>query len=75
MKTLDKILKFLAFFLIAFIICMIVLFCIFQSVPDTLITCVLGTGLGELIMTTIITVVKKKYKSEKEENENEIDIE
>lgn len=60
MKTIDKILIILGTFVGLFIITMIVLFCIFQSVPDTLIVAVLGSGTSEAILTCIITCVKRK---------------
>lgn len=60
MKTLDKILIILGTFLGLFIIAMIVLFCVFQSVPDTLIVAVLGSGTSEAVLTCIITCIKKK---------------
>lgn len=64
MNTLDKVLIWLAVFLFAFIVCMIVLFCIYQSVPDTLISCVCGGGAIEAILTAWITVTKKKMQGD-----------
>jgi len=46
-STLDKVLLFCAFSIIVFTIIMIVLFCIFQSVPDTLIVSFFGVFTGE----------------------------
>lgn len=60
MKTLDKVLMILGIFLGLFVICMIVLFCIFQSVPDVLIQCVLGSSSIELLLMAWITITKKK---------------
>lgn len=62
MKTLDKILVIVAIFLFCFIAIMVITFWKFQSVPDVLITCVLGTGTAELIVSALITIVKKKYE-------------
>lgn len=60
-KTLDVVLAVVAILLVAFIVAMIVTFWKFQSVPDTLVVAVLGTGGSELVLSAIITIVKKKY--------------
>lgn len=60
MKTLDKILIILGIFIGLFIVTMIVLFCIYQSIPDTLVVAVLGSGTSEAILTCVITCIKKK---------------
>lgn len=64
MKTLDKVLIALGIFVGLFIIANLVIFCIYQSVPDTLIMCTLGSGGIEVIMTTIIQTRKKKDEAE-----------
>ena len=46
-KFLDKVLITIAIFDAFFVIAMIVIFCIFQSVPDTLILAVAGCTFGE----------------------------
>lgn len=61
MNTIDKILCGLVAFLIAFIITIIILFCIFQSTPDTLVECVFTLCGSEAIITAVIWYVKKKY--------------
>ena len=61
MNTIDKILLGLVGFLIGFTITIIILFCIFQSVPDTLVECVFSLAGSEAIITAIIWYVKKKY--------------
>lgn len=61
MSTIDKILCGLVAFLIAFIITIIILFCIYQSTPDTLVECVFTLCGSEAIITAIIWYVKKKY--------------
>ena len=61
MNTIDKILCGLVAFLIAFIITIIILFCIYQSTPDTLVECVFTLCGSEAIITAIIRYVKKKY--------------
>lgn len=64
MKTLNKILIIIGGFLALFIITMIVLFCIYQSIPDTLVVGVLGSGGTECVLCAIIEVVKVKHKKE-----------
>ena len=46
-STLDRVLLFCAISLLVFTIVMIVLFCIYQSVPDTLIVSFFGVFTGE----------------------------
>ena len=60
MNTLDKILIGCAIFLIVFIITMIILFCIFEAVPDTLIECVFQIFTCEAFVTFLIWWLKKK---------------
>ncbi len=71
MNTIDKILLGLVGFLIGFTITMIILFCIFQSIPDTLVECFFGVAGGELVITFAIWWIKKKYSKEKE-NDREV---
>ena len=71
MSTIDKILLGLVGFLIGFTITIIILFCIFQSTPDTLVECVFGLGGGEAVITFAIWWIKKKYSKEKE-NDREV---
>lgn len=73
MKTLDKVLIIIALFLAVFIITNEIIFCVKGAIPDTLVSCVLGAGLGEVILTTVITVFKIKHKGEN--NEDETDVE
>ena len=72
LTTLDKILIGCASFLLIFTIAMIVIFCCFQSVPDTLITAVYGCLGSEVLLTFFIWYIKKKYarKYEREDKEN-----
>ena len=72
MKTLNKILIIIGGFLALFIITMIVLFCIFQSIPDTLVIGVLGSGGTECILCAIIEVVKLKHRKEESEDDSNI---
>lgn len=70
MKTLDKILLILGVFLGLFIIAMIVLFIFFQSVPDSLIYAVLGSGSSELILSCVIKCTKLKAGIKEDENDS-----
>ena len=65
MNTIDKILLGLVGFLIGFTITIIILFCIFQNVPDTLVECVFSLAGGEGVITFAIWWIKKKYGREK----------
>jgi ABC-type phosphate transport system permease subunit len=47
LSTLDRVLLFCAISILVFTITMIVLFCIYQSVPDTLIVSFFGVFTGE----------------------------
>jgi ABC-type phosphate transport system permease subunit len=47
LSTLDRVLLFCAISILVFTIAMIVLFCFFQSVPDTLIVSFFGVFTGE----------------------------
>ena len=58
MKTSNKILLILALFALAFIVTMTVIFCLYQSVPDTLIQCVLGAGGVEALALAGIKISK-----------------
>ena len=75
MTTLDKILLTCAIFMLLFTVCMIVLFCIFQSVPDALIDSVFGLFSCEAFMTMLIWAIKRhgvtKSKQKKEGTDNE----
>ena len=63
MSTLDKILLGCAIFLVIFIITMVILFCIFQAIPDTLVECVLQTFSCEAVVTFLIWWLKKKKQA------------
>ena len=60
MNTIDKVLIGVVTFLIAFTVSMIIVFCFFQSTPDTLIECVFGCAGGEAVITFAIWWIKKK---------------
>lgn len=57
-KTSDRVLLVLGVFLLAFIVTMIVTFWVKDSVPDTLIQCVLGAGGLEALVLAGIKVSK-----------------
>jgi hypothetical protein len=64
-------------FAVLFTICMIVLFCIYQSTPDVLIGAVFTALFGELGCCTLIYKVKypKVFKDEDETEDTEEDFE
>lgn len=55
--------------IITFSFVMIVLFCLFQSIPDTLVTCWFGCWAGECLFCALIKCLKLKGDN----NETEID--
>lgn len=72
-KTSNLVLLIMGVFLLAFIICMIVIFCAKGSVPDTLIQCVMGAGGVEALALAWIksTKVKSGENDSPEESEEE----
>ena len=74
MKTLSKALIFVSAVLIVFTIVMIIVFCIKDSVPDTLITCVFAACTSEIGGCTWIKLSKiKKGDTYEGEDVEEID--
>ena len=74
MNTIDKILIGCAIAIIAFTVTMIVIFCIFQSIPDTLVDNFYNLFTGEAVITFLIWWIKKKgqkneKRSDKQDNE------
>lgn len=57
-KTSNVVLIVLGFFILAFVVTMIVIYCKFQSVPDTLIQYVLGAGGLESLALAFIKISK-----------------
>lgn len=57
-NTSAKVLIILGAFLLAFVVCMIVIFWVKGSVPDTLIQCVLGSGGLECVALAGIKISK-----------------
>lgn len=72
-KTSDTVLLLLGVFLLVFEVVMVVLFCIFQAVPDTLIQYTLGAGGVEALVLAGIKISKvvtgKKAGESEEEHE------
>ena len=66
-KTSNVVLLVLGVFVLAFIITMIVLFCIKGSVPDTLIQYTLGAGGVEAVALSAIKIMKVKCGTKNEE--------
>lgn len=75
MSTMNKVLLILGLFIMAFIVTMIVIFCVKGSTPDTLITYTLGAGGLEALFLAAIKISKvvaggKNKKTEGETDEN-----
>ena len=68
---LNAALIFCVVFAVLFTMCMIVLFCIYQTTPDVLIGAVFAALFGELGCCTMI--YKTKYPKVKDEEDYEID--
>ena len=70
MNKLDKILVIIFVVLMAFIVVTEIQFFMFQNIPDTLVTCILGTGVLELAFTTVIQVAKIRARKGKDDRDN-----
>jgi len=57
-KTSNTVLIVLGIFVLAFIVAMTVIFCIYGAVPDTLVQCVLGAGGVEAFLLAAIKISK-----------------
>lgn len=68
MNTIDKILITLASFVFGFTVTMIVIFCIYQVTPDTLIECVFACCSSEAVITFAIWWIKKKANRKDKDN-------
>ena len=71
-KALTVILVAVGGFDLAFIITMIVIFCIYQTVPDVLIQSVLGASGVEAFLTAAIQIVKIIFEKKKDKDETEV---
>jgi hypothetical protein len=72
LNTIDKILITLASFVFGFTITMIVIFCIYQVTPDTLIECVFACCSSESVITFAIWWIKKKANRKDKDNDREV---
>ena len=70
MNTMTKILIFLATVDVIFTGIMIYLFIQYQSIPDTLCTCVFGATIGECGGMSWIKTAKERYKEREYELED-----
>ena len=61
MSTIDKILILCGIAVIVFTVTMVVIFCIFQSIPDVLVENFFNLFTGETFITFAIWWVKKRY--------------
>lgn len=66
LNTIDRILIFCTAVLLIFTIVMVVIFCIYQSIPDTLVGAVFGAFGVETINTVMIYKDKKKRSKNNE---------
>ena len=71
MKTSNLVLALLGVFLLAFIVCMTVIFCVKGSVPATLIQCVMGAGGVEAAALAWIKATKVRSGAENSPEESE----
>jgi len=73
LNTIDKILLGCAAFLAVFVITMVTIFCIYQAIPDTLVTCVFSVLGSEAFIAFGIWYIKKRYANiyNKEETQDD----
>ena len=69
-RTMDVILVFIAVFLLAFIVTMVILYCITGAIPDTLCTCVFAACGGECGIMGWIKTVKERQRERQYELED-----
>lgn len=72
MSTIDKILIICGIAVIVFTVTMVVIFCIFQSIPDVLVENFFNLFTGEAFITFAIWWLKKRY-SRRTKDENKVD--
>lgn len=68
--TMDVILIVLGIALAVFTIAMIIVFCLYQSVPDTLVGCVFGAITGECGFMALIKGTKERQETRRWELED-----
>lgn len=71
MKTSNFILLVMGLFVVAFIVAMTVIFCVKDSVPDTLIQYTLGAGGVEALLLAGIKITKVRAGDNPSEKEDE----
>ena len=64
LNTIDKVLIFCTTILLIFTIVMVVIFCIYQSVPDTLVVAFFGAFSIETVNTVMLYKQKKRSKND-----------
>lgn len=74
MKTMDKILIIMAIAISLFTIVMVILFCIYQTIPDSLVTAFFGLFTGEMGFMGCIQIAKKIKEGKTDEADEETDI-
>ena len=67
LNTIDKVLIFCTTILLIFTIVMVVIFCIYQSIPDTLVVAFFGAFSIETVNTVML------YKQKRRNNNGKID--
>ena len=73
MKTLDKVLIIVGGFIAAFIVATVIIYTYNGWQYDTLIPCVVGSGLLETVNTMIITITKIKRNAGNENVNNDLE--
>ena len=73
MNTIDKILIGCAIAVIAFTVAMIVIFCIFQDVPSSLIDNFFNLFTGETVITFLIWWIKKRGQQDEKRHNQKTD--
>ena len=68
MNTIDKILIACAVAIIVFTVTMVVIFCVFQAIPDSLVECFYSLFTGEIVITFFIWWIKKKASNRKDKD-------
>ncbi len=73
MNTIDKILLACAITLLLCTVSMIVIFCIFQDIPSTLVECFFNLASSEAIICFVIWWIKKKATNKKEKDNERLE--
>lgn len=69
MKTSNLVLLVLGIFILAFVVAMTAIFCVYGAVPDTLIQYTLGAGGVEALLLAAIKI--SKVRNQKEDSSND----